>query len=274
MSLTVEAYDASQILTPGAGYLGEYDYSLNPYVGCAFGCSYCYAAFFAPFDKQASWGDWVRVKRNAVLKLSRMRRSLEGKTIYMSSATDAYQPIEQRLELTRSLLPILAARGACLVVQTRSPLVTRDIDLLRQFEKVCVNVSITTDSEEVRRAFEPRNPPIRARLDAAAEVAEAGIPAAITMTPLLPVDEPRRFAEQVAATGAHRFVVDQFVGTTGHFRAGTGKEAICLADRFSWDAERYERARDVLVSRLAPDIREGEAGFSPGYLLSNPSPRS
>ncbi len=274
MSLTVEAYDASQILTPGAGYLREYDYSLNPYVGCAFGCSYCYAAFFAPFDKQPTWGDWLRVKRNAALKLSRMRRSLEGKTIYMSSATDAYQPIEQRLELTRSLLPILAERGACIVVQTRSPLVTRDIDLFRQFEQVCVNVSVTTDSEAVRRAFEPGNPPIQARLDAAAEVAEAGIPVAITMTPLLPIEEPHRFAEQVAATGAHRFVVDQFVGTTGHFRAGTGDEAICLADSFSWDAERYERARDVLMCRLAPDIREGEAGFKPDYLLSSPSPRS
>ena len=274
MSLTVEAYDASQILTPGAGYLREYDYSLNPYVGCAFGCSYCYAAFFAPFDKQASWGDWVRVKRNAALKLSRIRRTLEGKRIYMSSATDPYQPVELRLELTRSLLPILAARGACLVVQTRSPLVTRDIDLLRHFDRVCVNVSITTDSEAVRRAFEPRNPPIEARLGAAAELAEAGIPVAITMTPLLPIEEPHRFAEQVAATGAHRFVVDQFAGTSGRLRAGTGDEAIGLADRCNWDAERYERARDVLITRLAPEIREGEAGFSPDYLLSSPSPRS
>ncbi|MCY4618545.1 MAG: radical SAM protein, partial [Chloroflexi bacterium] len=96
MPPTVETYDAQQILTRGAGYLSDYDYSLNPYVGCAFGCSYCYAAFFAPFDKQESWGDWVRVKQNAAAKLTRMRRSLEGKTIYMSSATDPYQPIERR----------------------------------------------------------------------------------------------------------------------------------------------------------------------------------
>ncbi|MCY3733301.1 MAG: radical SAM protein [Chloroflexi bacterium] len=274
MSLTVEAYDAHQILTPGAGFLSSYDYSLNPYVGCAFGCSYCYAAFFAQFDKQKSWGDWVRVKRNAALKLSRMRRSLDGKTIYMSSATDPYQPIERRLELTRSLLPTLAEKGAHLVVQTRSPLVTRDIDLLRTFDRVCVNLSITTDSEDVRRAFEPRNPPIADRLDAACELAEAGIPVAITMSPLLPIEEPRRFAEQVAATGAHRFVVDRFVETSGHFRAGTGESAICLAGEFCWDAERHERARDVLMSQLAPDIREGESGFSPDYLLSSPSPRS
>lgn len=273
MTLTVETYDASQILTRGAGYLSEYDYSLNPYVGCGFGCSYCYAAFFAPFDKQDSWGDWVRVKRNAALKLSRMRRSLQGRTVYMSSATDPYQPIERRLELTRSLLPILAERGARLVVQTRSPLVSRDVDLLSEFREVCVNVSVTTDSEDVRRAFEPRNPPIPERLHAASVIAEAGIPVAITMTPLLPIENPREFVEQVAATGARRFVVDHFVETAGHFRAGTGHAARCLADEFGWDADGYQRARDTLVEGLAPDIREGVAGFSPEYLLSSPSLR-
>ncbi len=271
MPPAIETYDAHQILTPGAGYLSEYDYSLNPYVGCAFGCSYCYAAFFAPFDRQKSWGDWVRVKQNAALKLSRMRRSPDGKTIYMSSATDPYQPVERRLELTRSLLPILAEKGARLVVQTRSPLVTRDIDLLSQFEQVCVNISITTDSERVRRSFEPKNPPIPDRLQAATEVARAGIPVAITMTPLLPVEDPTAFADQVAATGAARFVTDQFVETSGHFRAGTGDSARCLADQFTWDDLASARARDALVDRLSPNIRVGQAGFSPDYLLSSPS---
>ena len=273
MSITIEPYEARQILTRGAGYLSGYDYSLNPYVGCAFGCSYCYAAFFAPFDRQASWGEWVRVKRNAALKLLRLRRSLAGRTVYMSSATDPYQPIERRLELTRSLLPILAEKGARLVVQTRSPLVARDIDLLRRFDQVCVNFSVTTDSEDVRRAFEPRNPPIPDRLEAASGVAGAGIPVAITMTPLLPLEDPRLFAEQVADTGAHRFVVDQFVETAGHFRAGTGASAQCLADELDWDADAYRRAQDVLIDALSPDIREGVAGFSPDYLLSSPSRR-
>ncbi|MXV79847.1 MAG: radical SAM protein [Chloroflexi bacterium] len=273
MPITVETYDAHQILAPGTGYLGEYDYSLNPYVGCSFGCSYCYAAFFAPFDKQATWGDWVRVKQNAESKLSRIRRSLEGKTIYLSSATDPYQPIERRHELTRSLLPILAEKGAWLVVQTRSPLVTRDIDLLRRFDKVCVNFSITTDSEDVRRAFEPRNPPIRDRLSAAATVAAAGVPVAITMTPLLPIADPDGFTSQVAETGARRFAIDQFAETAGHFRAGTGESARCLAEGLAWDSDQYQHARDVITDRLAPNIRAGVAGFSPDYLLSSPAPR-
>lgn len=273
MSLNVDRYDAHQILTPGSGYLSEYDYSLNPYVGCALGCSYCYAAFFAPPDQKASWGDWVRVKRNAKLKLSRLRRSLDGKTIYLSSATDPYQPVERRLELTRSLLPILVEKGAHLVVQTRSPLVVRDIEMLQRFDRVCVNVSVTTDSEGIRRAFEPRNPPIPDRLEAATRVADAGIPVAITMTPLLPLDDPKRFADQVTATGAHRFAVDPLVQSNGHFRAGTGEIARCLADELEWDDQSYERARDILCDSLAPNIREGRAGFSPDYLLSSPSPR-
>ena len=270
MPVTVETYDALQILTPGAGYLSEYDYSLNPYVGCAFGCSYCYAAFFAPFDRQDSWGDWVRVKQNAALKLSRLRRSLGGKTIYMSSATDPYQPIERRLELTRSLLPILAGKGAQLVVQTRSPLVVRDIDLLRRFPRVCVNFSITTDSEDVRRAFEPRNPPIPDRLDAAAEVAAAGLPVAITMTPLLPIIDAAGFAERVSATGAQRFVTESFAPTAGHFRAGTGEAARALAAELGWDDSAYDSARKMLLDRLAPEIREGAPGFSPAFLLESP----
>ena len=268
----IETYDAGQILTPGAGFLREYDYALNPYVGCAFACSYCYAAFFAPTDQQAGWGDWLRVKRNAALKLSRVRRSLEGKSIYLSSATDPYQPIERRLELTRSLLPILADRGARLVVQTRSPLVTRDIDLLRRFDQVCVNLSVTTDSEDIRRAFEPRNPPIPDRLQAARELADAGLPVAITMTPLLPIQAPQRFAQLVAETGAQRFVVDRFAATSGRFRAGTADAAAALSSQFGWNADSYQAARDLLMQRLSPDIREGVDGFSPDYLLSSPAP--
>ncbi len=264
MPPAIESYDAHQILTPGSGYLRDYDYSLNPYVGCAFGCSYCYAAFFAPPERQASWGDWVQVKRNAALKLSRLRRPLDGKTVYMSSATDPYQPIERRLELTRSLLPVLSDRGARLVVQTRSPLVARDIDLLQRFKQVCVNFSITTDSETVRRAFEPRNPPIAARLDAAREIADAGLPVAITMTPLLPVENPTSFAHRVAETGASRFIVESFSPTAGRFRGGTGQTALELAERLNWDGAAYEQARQALIFELAPNIREGEAGFSPG----------
>ena len=86
----------------------------------------------------------------------------------MSSATDPYQPIEAKLELTRSLLPILAQRGARLSVLSRSPMVTRDIDLFREFDDVNITLSITTDSDDVRKRFEPQCASIERRFAAIA----------------------------------------------------------------------------------------------------------
>ena len=165
---------ASQLLNRATGFMNAYDFTLNPYSGCSFGCTYCYAAFFSrDVEKRDTWGKWVNVKENAV-ELLRKRRpgTLDGKLIYMSSVTDPYQPVERRLELTRELLRAMADRGdkPKLVVQTRSPDVVRDCDLFRQIEKnggrVQVNMTVTTDDEDIRRTFEPHCPSNPKRLDA------------------------------------------------------------------------------------------------------------
>ena len=104
--------------------MDEYDFTLNPYSGCSFGCTYCYAAFFSKTREQRDrWGYWVMVKENALELLERRKRgALDGKRIYMSTVTDPYQPIERQLDLTRGLLEVLADRHSPkLVVQTRSP---------------------------------------------------------------------------------------------------------------------------------------------------------
>lgn len=257
---------ASSLLTPGAGFMSEYDYTLNPYSGCTFGCTYCYAAFFARSrEKIDGWGQWVTVKENALalLRKKRKRGTLQGKTIYLSSVTDPYQPIERTAEITRSLLAELADfHQPRLVVQTRSPLVTRDLDLLSRFEHVQVNMTVTTDEDEVRRAFEPTCPTNRVRLRAIAEVAAAGIPAVVTMTPLLPVRDPETFAEALLATGVRRFVVQPFHTAKGKFVAGTRDEALRVSERFGWTDARYREVLAVLRHRL-PDLREGKDGFAP-----------
>jgi len=153
--------------------------------------------------------------------LKRMRTSLHNKAIYMSSVTDPYQPVERRLGLVRSLLEVLVDQQPRLTIQTRSPLVTRDLDLLRRFEHVRVNMTVTTDSEEVRRAFEPGCPDNKKRLQAIRAVAEAGLDAGITMTPLLPLADPDHFADDLLATGVRRFVVQDFHADRGKFVAGT-----------------------------------------------------
>lgn len=256
---------ASTLLVEGKGFMSGYDYTLNPYSGCSFGCGYCYAAFFARSkEKVDSWGRWVTVKENAVALLRKQRGGkLHGKSIYLSSVTDPYQPIERKLGLTRALLEELAEyHRPRLVVQTRSPLVTRDIDVLTRLPNVQVNMTVTTDDDEVRRAFEPACPNNTVRLKAITEVREAGILSVITMTPLLPVRDPEAFADRLVETGVERFVVQPFHTTRGKFVAGTRDEALRVSKDMGWTPERYRDVLHVLQERL-PDVGVGKEGFAP-----------
>ena len=185
-----------EVLTRATGFMEEYDFTLNPYAGCTFGCTYCYAAFFSKTkDQRDRWGYWVTVKENALELMERRRRgALDGKLIYMSTVTDPYQPIERQLDLTRALLEVLADRHSPkLVVQTRSPDVVRDCDLFLKIEerggRVQVNMTVTTDDEDIRRAFEPFCPSNAVRLQAISEVQAKGVDTCITLTPLLWLSE-------------------------------------------------------------------------------------
>ena len=264
-STRVEYRQASGILSRATGFIDAFDYTLNPYSGCGFGCTYCYAAFFATTrELQAQWGHWVQVKDNTLELLKKKRRHpLIGISIYMSSVTDPYQPIEKELQLTRAVLSeLLDYHQVRLVVQTRGPLVTRDVDLLRRFKSARVNMTITTDNEAVRRAFEPLCASTQRRLEAIRQVHEAGIETCITMTPLLPVADPERFAQQVLATGAERFVVQAFHPTKSRFVAGTGEAALAIAEQYDWTPARYE-AVVATMKRYLPTLYEGQPGFTP-----------
>ena len=249
-----------QLLTKPAGFMDAYDFTLNPYSGCSFGCTYCYAAFFSrDVAKRDSWGYWVNVKENAVELMGRpRRRSLDGKRIYMSSVTDPYQPIERELKLTRRLLQVMVERGEKpkLVVQTRSPLVARDCDLFRQIEdnggRVQVNMTVTTDDEDIRRTFEPFCPSNMARLRAIGEVQAAGIDTCITMTPLLLVSSPYAFVDTLLATSVKKFIAQPFHFQGGRFLAGTQDQAFDLM------AEKLRCSRD--------DFGDGVLGALSGVL--------
>lgn len=264
---SVEYHQAKSILTQPSGFTDTFDFTLNPYSGCTFGCSYCYAAFFARSeDLMQNWGHWVHVKENALELLRKKRkRPLIDKTIYMSTVTDPYQPIERELQLTRGILEeLLNFHRVRLVVQTRGTLVTRDIDLLTQFEHVQVNMTITTDSEIVRKAFEPTCPSTIQRLNAIRTVHEAGVAACITLTPLLPIEAPESFARLLRETGIPRFVVQEFHTGKTRFAAGTGEEARKIAQDMGWDSTRYSEVRDILAREL-PYLGEGKAGFVPPW---------
>ena len=277
---TLSYVAAREVLTKSTGFMDAYDFTLNPYSGCSFGCTYCYAAFFSrDVEKRDSWGKWVNVKENAV-ELLRKRKpgTLDGKRIYMSSVTDPYQTIEGKLKLTRGLLEIMAERHKPkLVIQTRSPLVVRDRDLFRRIEdnggRVQVNMTVTTDDEDIRRAFEPSCPPNPGRLAAIGKVQAAGINTCITMTPLLLVSSPYAFADSLLDTGVKKFIAQPFHFKKGKFLAGTRDKAFdlmaeklgCARDSFQDEyMEHYRMVFDVLSDTL-PELGEGKAGFEPPF---------
>ena len=286
---------AREILTKATGFMDAYDFTLNPYSGCSFGCTYCYAAFFSrDVEKRDSWGYWVSVKENAVelleRRLKRHPEYLDGKRIYMSSVTDPYQPVERERKLTRRLLEVMAKGSQPrlmtddgpkpkLVVQTRSPDVTHDCDLFQQIEhnggRVQVNMTVPTDDEDIRRTFEPFCPSNPARLAAIAKVKEAGIDACITMTPLLWVTTPQAFAEQLLETEVRKFIIQPFHFKQGRFVAATRGDAISLmAEKLGCEPnghqfqtkylEHYQNTLRVLKNAL-PELGEGKDGFKPPF---------
>lgn len=204
------------LLNKGTGFLSRYSHSLNPYAGCAYACSYCYVRQLpvSVFRKE-EWGSWVDIKQNAAELLRKELRKAKAKgpvTVFMSSSTDPYQPAEAKELITRSLLKVMASDPPdFLLVQTRSPLVTRDIDLLLQFkDQVRVSLTIETDREDICRAFTPFAPPIAARLRAGQQLAEAGVPVQATIAPVLPSTE--QFPSQLRSWAERVCLDDYFMG--------------------------------------------------------------
>ncbi|MFD0050910.1 radical SAM protein [Actinomycetes bacterium NPDC127524] len=213
MKLQLKDIVSKSILTPGKGALDDYTHSLNPYAGCSFACEYCYVRQLPlSLYRDEEWGSWVDVKTNAaeLLKKELAKARKKGAvTIFMSSSTDPYQPIEVKTNLTRSLLEVmLEDRPDFLHVQTRSPLVKRDIDLFKEFgDKIRVSMTIETDKEDIRKAFSPSAPPIQARMEALKAIREAGITAQAAVSPLLPCS--REFPKKLKNI-ADRVVIDDY----------------------------------------------------------------
>jgi DNA repair photolyase len=253
--------DSLSLLTPGKGRTGDYHYTLNPYRGCSFDCSYCYAPAFVPdLGKREQWGLWVEAKVRAVEAIA--RKDLRDKNVFMSSVTDPYQPLEGKIGLTRSIVEELLRQQARLIVQTRSPIVERDIDLLAQFRHLRVNLSVTTGDESVRRRFEPSCASIDRRLQTLRRLKGAGIKIGVCLSPLLPMRDPAAFAEKIAALEPDRVTAAYFNISGKAFSSDTRKIGLAIAEEFGWDRAAYERTLRVLSDRLPGLTRNGE-GFAP-----------
>jgi len=196
MNIEIKEIVAKSILTEAKGYLDiGFTHSLNPFSGCAFACKYCYVREM-PIQKFKAipWGQWVDVKANAAeayrSEIMKLRKKGKPANLFMSSATDPYQPVEREAQVTRRILETMIEHPPDLLqIQTRSPLVARDIDLLTILREQCellVSMTIETDREEMKRIFAPAAPGIGLRLKALREVHEAGISTQAAISPVLP----------------------------------------------------------------------------------------
>ncbi len=164
-----------------------YPYVINPYTGCSHSCSYCYARFMKKFTgHKEPWGQFVDVKVNAVDLLGTEIKKKKKDRVWISGVCDPYQPLEGKYRLTRGCLEILAEYDWPITVQTRSPLVRRDLDILTRGKDFEAGMSVTTADDRVRKLFEPNAPPIEDRLNALAELYDAGIRTFVMIAPMLP----------------------------------------------------------------------------------------
>jgi len=261
------------LLNKGTGFLGGYSHSLNPYTGCTFGCSYCYVRRMpVSLFREGEWGSWVDVKREAAVLLRKELRKARSKgpvTIFMSSSTDPYQPAEHKESVTRSLLEVMAEEPPdFLLVQTRSPLVCRDIDLLRRMgDRVRVSMTIETDLEDIRKHFSPFAPPIPARLKALRELADGGIPTQAAIAPILPSSE--RFPKLLKEASVSRICVDDYFmgdGSGGKRTRSLGIHG--LYEKLNLTEWNHPTAYRIVLERLsqtfpADCIHVSREGFEP-----------
>lgn len=260
------------LLNKGTGFLSGYSHSLNPYTGCSFGCSYCYVRQ-SPVSlfRHAEWGTWVDIKKGAaeVFHKELQRAKTKGPvTIFMSSSTDPYQPIEHKEQITRSLLEVMVSDPPeFLFVQTRSPLVRRDIDLLLRLEdKVRVSMTVETDREDIRKHFTPKAPSINARLKTLQLLTEAGVPTQATIAPMLPSSE--RFAETLRPL-VNRVCLDDYFMGDGNGGKRTQKLGLnALYDELGLEEWYHPSAYHMVYERLKQVFPEdqlyvSQKGFEP-----------
>ncbi len=180
---------AKSILNPSR--IGGVAYAINPYVGCQHGCSYCYARFMKKYTGHIGeeWGQFVDVKVNAARVLQQqIRRKQKPLTeaVLLSSVTDPYQPLEKKFKITQSCLSVLKSHNVPVSILTKSDLVMRDYDLLREITDCEVGMTVVTLEEKVRRVFEAGAPPTERRLTALQKLAEGGIRTFAFIGPIIP----------------------------------------------------------------------------------------
>jgi len=187
------------------------DYSLNPYRGCQHACAYCYVPNILRI-KRSEWGSFVNVRTNIPTILSKELRTKKPGVVAISTVTDPYQPVEKKYKITRYCLEQLLIRDFPVCIQTKSDLITRDLDLISKFSNAEVMFSIATLNDSERKLLEPFSSPIKNRLDAMKEISDTGINTSVFFGPVYPTvksDDLESIINRFIENGATEIMLDK-----------------------------------------------------------------
>jgi len=206
---------AKSLLNRCTGVRMPFTWTINPYRGCEFACKYCYARYTHEFMEMRDGAEFeqkIYVKQHTADLLRRdLRRVKNGESIALGTATDPYQPAERRYEITRGILQEFARHsGFELGIVTKSNLIVRDIDLLREVSRsnlLSIHITVTTLNTDLARILEPRAPRPDLRIEAVRELSKAGINVGVSCSPVLPgiTDSPadlEALVREAAGAGA------------------------------------------------------------------------
>ena len=227
------------------------DYVINPYVGCTHGCKYCYASFMKRFTgHKENWGDFIDIKRcNKPIDL----KKISGKNVFLSSVTDCYNQYEKDFCITRNILEQLVDSDCNLSISTKSKLILRDIDLLKQMKNLIVCMSINTLDETFRSDMDNAST-IKERMDTLKELHNNGIYTVLFMSPIFPyITEWKEIIDQT------KDYVDEYWFENLNLRGNYKKEIldyikINYSDLYSYYIDIYLKKNDKYWKELAEEI--------------------
>jgi DNA repair photolyase len=239
------------------------DYCLNPYVGCEHSCIYCYAVFMRRYtEHREEWGNFVDVKANFVEKLASQLQKARPGAIMLGTVTDAYQPIEKGLGITRRCLELLTKYDFEVHIQTKSDLILRDLDLLKQIRNLSVGFTITTLDERIADQFEPKASKVSQRLEGLKILSKNGIRTFAFVGPILPsfsdnIGSLKRVFQKISDLKINKVYVDRmhyWGDRWERIKSFIGNYYPYLSDYYIWSKNNYReysaKIRNVVQKSL------------------------